>query len=136
VTVNSDDPAYFGGYIADNFAAADLGLDRVSQVQLARHSFTARSSPGRQGAESRRRRRYGNGAHPRPHGDVGGFGRRAPDPRRENRAGTVAPGPTAHHTRRGGPSMTLQDTADPEYNPYDTFVDVVGGDAETPIPTS
>ena len=32
--------------------------------------------------------------------------------------------------------MTLQDTADPEYNPYDTFVDVVGGDAETPIPTS
>ena len=41
VTVNSDDPAYFGGYIADNFAAADLGLDRVSQVQLARHSFTA-----------------------------------------------------------------------------------------------
>ncbi len=43
VTVNSDDPAYFGGYIGDNFAAvADAcGLFDDELVQLARNSFTA-----------------------------------------------------------------------------------------------
>jgi adenosine deaminase len=40
-TVNSDDPAYFGGYIADNYAAPDLGLDRADLLDLARNSFTA-----------------------------------------------------------------------------------------------
>ena len=43
VTVNSDDPAYFGGYIADNYLAAvealDLGRDEV--LTLARNSFLA-----------------------------------------------------------------------------------------------
>jgi adenine deaminase len=43
VTVNSDDPAYFGGYVADNMAATaealDLGHDEI--VQLARNSFLA-----------------------------------------------------------------------------------------------
>jgi adenosine deaminase len=39
VTVNSDDPAYFGGYIADNYAAlADAGFTRDELVQLARNS--------------------------------------------------------------------------------------------------
>jgi adenosine deaminase len=38
-TVNSDDPAYFGGYIADNYAALELSHDR--QVELARNSFIA-----------------------------------------------------------------------------------------------
>jgi adenosine deaminase len=38
-TANSDDPAYFGGYIAENFAALDLARER--QVQLARNSFVA-----------------------------------------------------------------------------------------------
>ncbi|QHC61554.1 adenosine deaminase [Rathayibacter festucae] len=39
VTVNSDDPAYFGGYIADNYAAlADMGFTRDELVQLARNS--------------------------------------------------------------------------------------------------
>ena len=38
-TVNSDDPAYFGGYIAENFAALDLARGR--QVELARNSFVA-----------------------------------------------------------------------------------------------
>ncbi|QNA85672.1 adenosine deaminase [Sphingomonas sp. So64.6b] len=40
-TVNSDDPAYFGGYIADNYraAAAGRGLDRDDLVALARNSF-------------------------------------------------------------------------------------------------
>jgi adenosine deaminase len=43
VTVNSDDPAYFGGYVADNLeaAAAALALDRDEVVRLARNSFTA-----------------------------------------------------------------------------------------------
>lgn len=38
-TANSDDPAYFGGYIAENFAALDLAPSR--QVELARNSFIA-----------------------------------------------------------------------------------------------
>ena len=41
-TCNSDDPAYFGGYIADNFirAAAAVNLSRADLLQLARNSFT------------------------------------------------------------------------------------------------
>jgi adenosine deaminase len=41
VTINSDDPAYFGGYIADNYraVAAARGLDRDDLVMLARNSF-------------------------------------------------------------------------------------------------
>ncbi|MGN6374649.1 MAG: adenosine deaminase [Sphingomonas sp.] len=40
-TINSDDPAYFGGYIADNYRAAAeaRGLDRDDLVTLARNSF-------------------------------------------------------------------------------------------------
>ncbi|MBI3284431.1 MAG: adenosine deaminase [Burkholderiales bacterium] len=43
VTVNSDDPAYFGGYMNANFiATADaLHLSREELVQLAKNSFTA-----------------------------------------------------------------------------------------------
>jgi adenosine deaminase len=43
VTINSDDPAYFGGYIGDNYAAtADaLGLTREQMTQIARNSFRA-----------------------------------------------------------------------------------------------
>lgn len=43
VTVNSDDPAYFGGYIADNYLALheSLGLDRKALAQLAKNSFEA-----------------------------------------------------------------------------------------------
>jgi adenosine deaminase len=43
VTVNSDDPAYFGGYIGDNYvaAAAALGLSRDDMRQIARNSFLA-----------------------------------------------------------------------------------------------
>jgi adenosine deaminase len=41
-TVNSDDPAYFGGYVGDNFraVAAARGLGREQIVALARNSFT------------------------------------------------------------------------------------------------
>lgn len=41
-TVNSDDPAYFGGYVADNYRAiADgRGLGKAELAQLARNSFT------------------------------------------------------------------------------------------------
>jgi adenosine deaminase len=40
-TVNSDDPAYFGGYLNDNYQAAAnaLGLTRQDLVVLARNSF-------------------------------------------------------------------------------------------------
>jgi adenosine deaminase len=43
VTVNSDDPAYFGGYIAENFLAVQtaLGLTDTEVVTLARNSFEA-----------------------------------------------------------------------------------------------
>ncbi|MCG8442203.1 MAG: adenosine deaminase, partial [Caulobacterales bacterium] len=41
-TVNSDDPAYFGGYLVDNYAAvaAATGLGVAEIATLARHSFT------------------------------------------------------------------------------------------------
>ena len=41
-TVNSDDPAYFGGYVNDNFraVAAALHLTRDEIARLARNSFT------------------------------------------------------------------------------------------------
>ncbi|HYM51179.1 MAG TPA: adenosine deaminase [Candidatus Limnocylindrales bacterium] len=47
VTVNSDDPAYFGGYVADNFEAVEeaLGLDRDAVVTLAKNSFLASFLP-------------------------------------------------------------------------------------------
>jgi len=40
-TINSDDPAYFAGYINDNYRAAAAGraLDRDALVELARNSF-------------------------------------------------------------------------------------------------
>lgn len=43
VTVNSDDPAYFGGYVNENYrATADgLGLTEAQVVQLVRNSFLA-----------------------------------------------------------------------------------------------
>jgi adenosine deaminase len=43
VTVNSDDPAYFGGYVADNYvaSAAALGLTGTEIAQLARNSIVA-----------------------------------------------------------------------------------------------
>jgi adenosine deaminase len=43
VTVNSDDPAYFGGYIDDNYRAiaAALPLDAAALATLARNSFAA-----------------------------------------------------------------------------------------------
>jgi adenosine deaminase len=41
-TVNSDDPAYFGGYLAENWLATTtaLGLSRAELATLARNSFT------------------------------------------------------------------------------------------------
>jgi adenosine deaminase len=43
VTINSDDPAYFGGFVDDNFAAieATLELDRPQLARLALNSFQA-----------------------------------------------------------------------------------------------
>jgi adenosine deaminase len=41
-TINSDDPAYFGGYLGDNWRAVtgSLGLTRDELVMLARNSFS------------------------------------------------------------------------------------------------
>jgi adenosine deaminase len=44
VTINSDDPAYFGGYVADNYAAlVDAGVITTAEeaARLARNSFEA-----------------------------------------------------------------------------------------------
>jgi adenosine deaminase len=50
VTVNSDDPAYFGGYVAENYLATwrGLGLTRAQIAQLARNSITASFLPPEQ----------------------------------------------------------------------------------------
>ena len=47
VTLNSDDPAYFGGYVNDNFSAVQhsLDLDRDELAALARNSFVASMMP-------------------------------------------------------------------------------------------
>lgn len=43
VTVNSDDPAYFGGYVNENFEAVtdDLQLSKDELIRLAKNSFKA-----------------------------------------------------------------------------------------------
>jgi adenosine deaminase len=43
VTINSDDPAYFGGYLNENYLAVQRGLDLTTDelAQLARNSFEA-----------------------------------------------------------------------------------------------
>jgi adenosine deaminase len=48
VTVNSDDPAYFGGYISDNFIAVFDALPQLTPqdaLQLAKNSFEAAFAP-------------------------------------------------------------------------------------------
>ena len=46
-TINSDDPAYFGGYVADNYRAVAKarGLSRDDLAQLARNSLTGSFLP-------------------------------------------------------------------------------------------
>ena len=44
-TVNSDDPAYFGGYVGDNYRAIAGALDRDALTTLARNSFTGSFLP-------------------------------------------------------------------------------------------
>jgi adenine deaminase len=47
VTVNSDDPAYFGGYVADNYEALEevLKFDQAEIITLAKNSFLASFLP-------------------------------------------------------------------------------------------
>lgn len=47
VTVNSDDPAYFGGYLTENFQAlhTGLGMTREQAQRLAENSLNARLAP-------------------------------------------------------------------------------------------
>jgi adenosine deaminase len=53
VTINSDDPAYFGGYMNENFASVGsaLGLSAAELKQIARNGFAASFMPE---AEKRR----------------------------------------------------------------------------------
>jgi adenosine deaminase len=48
VTINSDDPAYFGGYIGDNYVATAKALDLTANemFQVARNSFVTSFLPG------------------------------------------------------------------------------------------
>ena len=50
VTINSDDPAYFGGYVADNYlaVATALGLSRAELARCARNSLEACFAPAAQ----------------------------------------------------------------------------------------
>ncbi len=50
VTVNSDDPTYFGGFLNENFdsVAQHLGMSVAQASQLARNSFTASFLPAAQ----------------------------------------------------------------------------------------
>ena len=43
VTINSDDPAYFGGYMNENFIAAQegVGLSRPDLVKICENSIDA-----------------------------------------------------------------------------------------------
>ena len=45
--MNSDDPAYFGGYVDDNLAAVQtaFGFDDAALALLARNSFDASFAP-------------------------------------------------------------------------------------------
>ncbi|WP_317630401.1 adenosine deaminase [Saccharopolyspora rosea] len=47
VTLNSDDPAYFGGYVGENFAAVqrELGFDDAAMREFAANSFRASFLP-------------------------------------------------------------------------------------------
>jgi adenosine deaminase len=47
VTINSDDPAYFGGYMNENFASVGgaLGLSAAELTAIARNGFTASFMP-------------------------------------------------------------------------------------------
>jgi adenosine deaminase len=50
VTVNSDDPSYFGGYVNENFVAIQqaLGLTESDIATLARNSFLASFMPDKE----------------------------------------------------------------------------------------
>src|SRR3989475_12898729 len=56
VTINSDDPAYFGGYINENFIAIQEAFDLTKEelAILARNSFEAAFLPDAQRSEERR----------------------------------------------------------------------------------
>ena len=50
VTLNSDDPAYFGGYVNENYASvgAALGLSATELTEIARNGFAASFMPAKE----------------------------------------------------------------------------------------
>ena len=73
VTVNSDDPAYFGGYVNENFHALyeHLGMSREQAQALADNSMAAKIGPPRALRASPQGRR-GGPAKPAPRGPARG----------------------------------------------------------------
>ena len=63
LTVNSDDPPYFGGYINENYAAIQngLGMSDIDLWQMAHNSFTSAFLP-----EDQRNRYLEDVEHHRP----------------------------------------------------------------------
>jgi adenosine deaminase len=53
ITLNSDDPAYFGGYMTDNYLATAkaLSLTKSDLVQLAKNSFLSSWLPAEKKVE-------------------------------------------------------------------------------------
>ena len=98
VTVNSDDPAYFGGYVVDNYlAVADgLGLGDDDLARLARNSIVASFLPRMRrrpsSTSSTRLSRSRHRVSPRPRDSSGSTPRRlrGSDPRRSRRAAAAA----------------------------------------------
>ncbi len=72
VTVNSDDPSYFGGYLNDNYRAVHgaLGLSEHQLVTLAANSFAGAFLDG--AAKQARLERLGACVHRLRHGPAGG----------------------------------------------------------------
>ena len=116
-TVNSDDPAYFGGYIADNLAAHELGLDRPRLLDPGPKLLHRLLSPRRrQGtAPGRRRRVRGGGRTPiraltSPPADSAG----RPHAGQPGRYSGSRPPATTFQRR---PRMALQDSCRPGIQP-------------------
>ena len=108
-TINSDDPAYFGGYVDDNHAAVadQLGLDRADLARLAHHSVEATSC--RRDARSRSTAR-----------STPGWASRPPDLTRRGRSGRPGGGASRRRRQEGGaveatpaPAGTTPSTGNP-----------------------
>ena len=96
VTVNSDDPAYFGGYVADNFAAVAPRLGRTSAWPSPATPSSRRSSPTTSGPATWR---TSSSSSPTGRADGRAGGRTAPRPVRSPRSRDRTGRPGEHRRR-------------------------------------